>query len=153
MKTKLAVAMALVVAGIGAGLGPAPFAAAQSSNCPVLEDFTIPDSKPSGVRTLQAGESEIGLEDVSASGGAETLNVEFVDAGANGELVWTVYHLDSNDDCVKYDPTNCDRTMATNDEGETFTCTLDPPNSGSKDYWVHYEENSSQNSIDYRTWV
>lgn len=147
MKTKIAVAMALVVAGVGLSLPSVDTVRAQSSNRPVLADFQIADSESSAnLRNLGASSEEIGSEDVSA-GSPETLHVRL--ETANDQLDWTVFHRDANDECVKYDLTNCERTIDQKDEEQT--CDLDAPNSGSKTYWVKFE-NPEGDSLQYMTW-
>lgn len=151
MKTKLAVAMTLVVAGVGVGLAITPFAAAQQTVCD-RNDFSIPDSEPADqdARSLNAGEDEVGVESVSSVGGSEILHVELVDAGSNGQLNWSVFYEDDEGDCIQFDPTNCDKTTRTEDQDQT--CTLDPPNAGVREYHVLFEA-GNQNMIEYKTWV
>lgn len=152
MKTKLAAAMALVVAGLAVGIGPAPFAAAQSSNCPSTADFSIPDSEPLLPRTLSGNSEEIGVEDVD-SGDDEMLHVRL--ETANDKLEWTVFHL-VDGECETFTQGDCDiggsypNTLDQQDEEQT--CTLDDPNSGTKDYWVK-AENDEADSLDYSIWV
>lgn len=138
----------MLLAGVGAALGPAPFAAAQTTPCD-LNDFRIPDSEPadSNARDLTAGAMEVGTEDVLA-GSEETLHVEVTDIGANGQLNWTVFY-DDGSGCVKLDPNDC--------EGEIFqefqekTCTLEDPSSDKRIYHVEFVA-GNQNAIDYKTW-
>lgn len=147
-RTTLAVAMALVVAGFGLGLPSADIVSAQSSNCPAIADFLIADSQVSASERSLAGNSEeIGSEDVLAGNG-ETLNVEL--RTQNDQLDWTVYHKNATDDCVKFDPTNCDRTIDTKSVRQQ--CDLDPPSSGSKTYWVEFA-NPESDALKYMAWV
>jgi hypothetical protein len=142
----VAIATVLVAAGLSVGLGTVQ-AASPCGN----EDFDIADSKSlASIRDLNPGESEIGREDVSAVTGDETLHVELVDAGADGELTWTVYHQPSS--CEEYTAGGCDQTNVLDTETEV-TCTLNAPNSGMKDYFVVFEETNDNNQIDYRAWV
>lgn len=139
--TAIAIAAVMVVAG----LSIAPPVAAGHNNC--HEDFEIADSQSAAsVRTLNAGSSEVGREDV-VQGSPETLTVELVDAGANGELEWTVFHRLAGL-CVQF-LDGCGGTLAM--DGEQQSCTLDAP--VDKNYWVVYEESSGNNAIDYQTWA
>lgn len=146
MKTKLAVAMALVVAGFGVGLAPAPFAAAQTTVCD-LNNFPIPNSQPSTARVLTKGASEVGVEDV-VSGTSETLTVELTDERSGGELFWVVKYENSQDECVELDPTDCKGTITT--ENQPVTCELDAPED--RTYHVLFQEDTGLSAIEYMAW-
>lgn len=155
MKQELAYAMAFAFVVGAVGLSVVPIATAGHSNCHA--DFSIPDSEPadSNARSLQAGESEVGGETVSALLGSETLHIELVDAGANGELNWTVFEKDGSS-CVVYTDGGCNgstpNTIRTPGQQGQDTCTLQAPGSGSMEYRVLFEA-GQQNAIEYKTWV
>lgn len=148
-------ATAIVIAGVmlAAGLSVAPAATAGHGDC--HKDFNIPDSKPGRLqsRTLLMGESEVGLEKVTASGGDEELHVLL---DTDDILEWTVFIEDANNNCQTFSSGDCDiggsypNTIQTEDTEQT--CTLDAPSSGSESYWVLFE-NVGSNSLQYRTWV
>lgn len=145
-------ALTFVVGAVGLSVAPSVAAA---SNCDA--DFAIPDSEPadSNARRLEAGESEVGGESVSALTGDEMLHVELVDAGANGELNWTVFEKDGSN-CVVYTDGGCNgstpNTIRTEGPQGQQSCTLKAPDTGTVDYWVLFEA-GQQNAIEYKTWV
>lgn len=145
-RTATAIVLATVL--VAAGLSVAPLTAASHDNC--HEDFLIPDSEPSSSRTLLAGTSEIGREDVSAPGN-ETLNVELTDRGISGELTWTVFEIEDSQ-CQTYTNGGCDQNNVLSSETKV-SCTLEAPDSGEKSYWVLFDETTSANSIMYKTWA
>lgn len=143
--------MALVVAGVGAGVSPLPATATSQTVCN-QDDFEIPDSEPadSNARSLLAGTSEVGTETVSATSGDEILHVEMVDSGNNGQLNWSVHYEDDDGDCVAHDPADCDDAIRSDNTEQT--CTLDAPTVGTREYHVKFAA-GNQNQIKYKTWV
>lgn len=156
-RTTLATAIVLVVAGIAAGLSTVPVSTAASSVCD-QKDYAIPDSEPLDIdaRGLNAGMSEVGVEDVAA-GSPEKLSVELVEAGNNGQLNWTVYFEDDQGECQTFTSGNCDldgsfpNIIRTEGDAGKQECDLDDPSSGTRDYHVLFEA-GDQNAIEYKAW-
>lgn len=148
MKTKLAIAVALVVAGIGAGVSTVPGAATSQTVCD-QDDFSIPSSEPLVARELAAGESEVGTVDVDAND-PKKLRVKLTDEGVDGNLHWVVKY-DRDQSCDKLDPMDCEGNISTSPTKQT--CTLDDPSSGTRTYHVLFEETNLNNAIKYKPWA
>lgn len=147
----VSIAMAMVLAGLTVAVVPTPTTAASSTNCPSPADFGIPDLEPSDSRDLLAGETKIGIENVTALEGDNELHVEL--RSSNDEMEWSVYHRNSNDECVEYTATDCDGPNTIQKEDDPQTCTLEAPGSGQKSYWVVNTNPQLADDLDFANWA
>lgn len=147
---RTATAIAVSIAVLSAGLAAVSPGTATSTSVCDQDDFSIPDSEPLDLnaRSLNAGASEVGTEDVS-SGSPEDLRVEMVDSGSNGKLHWVVKY-DDGQSCVKLDSSDCEGTIESDNTMQE--CDLDAPSSGTRVYHVFVEEVNSNNLIEYKAW-
>lgn len=140
-----AVAIAIATMMVATGLSVAPLGTA--GHAPCHRDFVIAEDKSSAAtRDLVVDEEEIGLADVEA-GTPEDLMVDL--ETSNAELSIEVFEQTSTG-CTEYNETGCDKEI--DSTGDHEICTLEDPVTGSKDYWVHYN-NTGTKDLDYRTWT
>lgn len=147
--------MALVVAGLSAGIAPAPLAAAVSPDC--NEEFEIADSEQDASdRKLAVGVGETGLEDVLATSGDENVTVRLLTN--NDKLEFGIFELDglTCERSQTVSPTTCQSDVVldttANPHPQEEVCTLQAPNLGSKDYYIHME-NIGDSPLKYEIFV
>jgi len=150
-----AMAIAIAVTMTTTAVLSAVPAAAVSADC--TSDYTIQDTEPSTPRVLLGLTSETGVEDVTAAGGTENVTIR-LDSN-NDKLEFGVFVLDANQDCVAATDegiSDCSSAETLDTTGtaatDKITCRLDPPSSGTRDYFFHVE-NSQADSLDYTPWM
>lgn len=146
MRTKLAVAMALALVATAVGMVVAPAAVAGHKDC--HEDFEIDSDRQT--RTLDVGESEVGHSAVSAPLD-ETLNVTL--ETDDDKLEFTIREKDGNNCIEPADlSSDCQGTVELTTEGSSTTdskeCTLPAPTSGTRDFYITFE-NVGNSSLMY----
>lgn len=147
--------MAIAIAvgmNLTAALSAVPVAAVDA-DCDA--DFQIKDSETlANTRQLAAGANETGLEDVTAKDGDEKVTVELLTD--DDELEFGIFEdmppcqrssnvSDDCDDDVQLDTTGQEST-------ETHTCNLEAPLSGSRDFYIVFENVQSTDALDYKVY-
>lgn len=147
-QTILALLATIAVAGI------VPTTVSADPNC--QSDFTIPGSKPLAARTIASAASEIGEIDVGFSASVD-ITVEL--ATDEDQLEFVVYYLDGLN-CVKAsgtsestcaDPVSLDTAGSLVLPPQSHECTLEPPSSGTRTYFVGVM-NKGSSDLDFRAW-
>lgn len=143
MHRKLATAMALAFVVGAVGLSIVPTVAAVTADCD--DDYAITATKQS--RSLNTSESEVGLSEVRAADGDETMTVTLQTNSA--KLEFGVFIVDpSNGNCVSAKDegvSDCgtaevlDTTDSNVDPPISIDCRLDAPLTGTRDFYVPFE--------------
>lgn len=151
----MAIAIALAMS-LTAALSAVP-AAAVSADC--TEDFDIEDSESlADKRTLAAGANETGLEDAKAVSGDEEVTVELL--SNDDKLEFGIFQ--DTDGCTrskKVSPDDCESDVVLDTTGagtteDSMTCTIEAPNSGSRDFYFPLENiELNGDSLEYKVYV
>lgn len=149
--------MAVFLVASMAGLSVTPTAAAVDPDC--NEDFEIADSEATAsTRTLNAGQSETGEEDVLALTGDEVLTVELL--SPDDVLEFGIF--EDVDGCMRsshVSPNDCKSdfvldTTNMDPDDDAKECTLRAPGSGSRTFFVVFENiEVNGDALDYRAWA
>lgn len=155
-KTAMALALTLVAGVVGLGMAPASPVVAVTADC--THDFDIPDSELlSSPRTLAASASETGRERVMAVSGDEDVRVEL--QTNDDQLEFGIFE-DING-CVRstnVSPASCESdvlldTTDPNEDEDSHLCKLLAPSSGSRTFYVVFENVQSSDALEYEVFL
>lgn len=153
-RTTIAVAVAMIISTVGAGISAVPVAAVMA-DCSA--DYNIADSEPLVGRSLAAGENETGKEEVKASEGDEQLQVELV--SDDDKLEFGIFEkVDGCSRSTNVAPTLCESDVVLDTTGpnqtDSETCTLEAPDSDSRAFYVVFENiEDNGDELEYKAWV